>query len=104
MPAFLLGLLKYVPFLGGLLETWTENKSRAAELRAEKELVEAKAFAKGRVSPAYLLKFSIVVVFVLFSIAAFVVIFFPGLFHPATVQTLKDLIGIGNGILESGAW
>lgn len=98
MPAFLLALLKYVPLLGGLLEKWTENKSRAAELRAEKELVEAKAFAKGRIGPKYLTQYVLVGVLVVFAAATFVAIFIPSALPYADLTRFRDLINAGEGM------
>lgn len=104
MPMFLLGLLKYIPFVGGLFEKWTENKSRAAELRAEKELVEAKAFAKGRIGPKYLLKYVLVGIFTLFALGFVGHTFFPAVIPHSPLGDLRELLKIAGEILLAGWW
>lgn len=104
MPTFLLGLLKYIPFVGGLFEKWTENKSRAAELRAEKELVEAKAFAKGRIGPKYLLKYVLVCLFTLFALGVIGHAVFPSAFPYSPMGDLRELLKIAGEILLAGWW
>lgn len=95
MWAWIPKLLSFVPLLGGLFEKWTEQKGRTAEIRAEKELVEAKAFSKGRIVPKYLVQYAQVVLFVLFSIAIFVTVFFPSLLPDADLSRFRELIEAG---------
>lgn len=54
-------LTKFLPFIGPLLERFFPDKSRVAELQAEKELVEAQAFKRGRISPKYWLGYVVVI-------------------------------------------
>ena len=50
---------------GVVVKVAGKSSSRAAELEAEKDLLETKAFMKGRYSPKYLAKYSVVgIVFV----------------------------------------
>lgn len=98
MWAWIPKLLSFVPLLGGLFEKWTEHKSRAAELRAEKELVEAKAFAKGRVSAKYIMQYALVLVFALFAAAVFVAVFFPSAMPDADLSRFRELIEAGEGM------
>lgn len=95
MWAWIPKLLSFVPLFGGLFEKWTEHQSRAAELRAEKELVEAKAFAKGRIAPKYLTQYALVGVFVLLAVAAFVAVFFPSALPDADLSRFRELIEAG---------
>ena len=104
MPAFLLSLLKYVPFLGGLFEKWTENKNRTAEINAEKELIEAKAFSKGRISPKYMLKYALVVVFMLFCISMMLHVMFAQYFPISPLQGLDPVFKLAINLLEAGWW
>lgn len=104
MPAFLLGLLKYIPLVGGLFEKWTENKSRTAELRAEKELVEAKAFAKGRIGPKYLLKYVLVCIFTLFALGFLGHAFFPSAFPHSPLADLREILKMAGELLLSDWW
>lgn len=98
MWAWIPKLLSFVPLFGGLFEKWTENQSRAAEIRAEKELVEAKAFAKGRIAPKYLMLYGLVFVFVVFATATFVAVFFPSVLPDADLSRFRELIEAGEGM------
>lgn len=95
MWAWIPKLLSFVPLFGGLFEKWTEQKGRAAEIRAEKELVEAKAFAKGRIVPKYWMMYGLVVVFLLFATATFVAVFFPSAMPDADLSRFRELIEAG---------
>lgn len=95
MWAWIPKLLSFVPLLGGLFEKWADNQSRAAELRAEKELVEAKAFKSGRIAPKYLMLYALVLVFVLFATAVFVAVFFPSAMPDADLSRFRELIEAG---------
>lgn len=103
MWAFIPKLLSFLPFLGGLFEKWTENKSRAAELRAEKDLVEAKAFKAGRISPQYLLRYVVVILFMVFGVVIIVQVFVSGDVS-APLEALKHLMTEGGKILQDGEW
>lgn len=94
-------LTKILPFLGPLLERFFPDKSRAAELQAEKELVEAKAFARGRISPRYLIKYFLAVFFALMGLGVLVEIFFPGLFDASLLERLAPVFDKGADILKS---
>lgn len=98
MWAWIPKLLSLVPLLGGLFEKWTEQQGRAAELRAEKELVEAKAFSSGRVSARYIMQYALVMVFVLFAAAVFVAVFFPSAMPDADLSRFRELIEAGEGM------
>ena len=92
-------LTKILPFLDPLLERFFPDKSRAAELQAEKELVEAQAFKRGRISPKYLLGYVVVIFFALFGIAILLHAFLPSVFTVSPVGELKELIGVGQELL-----
>lgn len=104
MWAWIPKLLSFVPLLGGLFEKWTENKSRAAELRAEKELVEAKAFAKGRIGPKYLLKYVLVCIFTLFALGFLGHAFFPSAFPHSPLADLREILKMAGELLLSEWW
>lgn len=104
MWAWIPKLLSFVPLLGGLFEKWTENKSRAAELRAEKELVEAKAFAKGRIGPKYLLRYVLVCIFTLFALGFLGHAFFPSAFPHSPLADLREILKMAGELLLSEWW
>lgn len=63
---------KILPFLTPLLDKLAGRKSsRVAEIEAEQDLLETKAFVRGRYSPKYMLKYTMVGVIWVF-IALFV--------------------------------
>lgn len=57
-------LTKLLPFLGPLIDKLTGG-DRAAEIKAQKELLEAQAFHAGRISPKYLIQYVLVGLFAL---------------------------------------
>lgn len=85
-------LTKFLPFLGPLLERIFPDKSKVAELQAEKELTEAKAFARGRISPKYLVGYIIAGFFALFGLAVLLRFVFPDFFGGSLMNDLKALI------------
>lgn len=94
-------LAKFLPFVRPLLEKIFPDKSRAAELQAEKELIEARAFRRGRISPKYLLGYVLVVLFGLFGLVLLLHVIFPTVFtvSPSIVGGLRELIGVGQELL-----
>lgn len=92
-------LTKIVPFLGPLLERFFPDKSKVAEIQAEKELVEAQAFKRGRISPKYLLGYVVVILFALFGIAILLHAFLPSVFTVSPVGELKEFIRVGQELL-----
>lgn len=92
-------LTKFLPFIGPLLERFFPDKSRVAELQAEKELVESQAFKRGRISPKYLLGYVIVILFALFGLAILLHVIFPFVFTVSPVGELKELIRVGQELL-----
>ncbi|MDR2488760.1 MAG: hypothetical protein LBD42_04635 [Desulfovibrio sp.] len=101
MPAVLGFFLKLLPFFSPLAEKlFPAASAKAEELRAEKELVEARAFAKGRISPAYLLKFVCVALFAVFGSAFAMHLFFPETFPASPIDELKELFSLGEGLFR----
>lgn len=96
--AWLPKLLQFVPFIGGLLEKLTESRGRAAELRAEAELEEARAFRKGRISPRYGMRYVLIGVFLLFAATVFLAVFFPSAVPEADLSRFRELIDTGEGM------
>lgn len=93
---------KLLPFLKPLAERFFTDSTRRAELEAEKELTEAKAFAKGRISPKYLLKYVLVVAFAIFAAVTLLHFFFPQQFTVSPLVELKDLIDVAADIFGMG--
>lgn len=99
MPVILGFLTKILPFLAPLAERLFPGTSmKAAELKAQKELVEARAFAKGRISPAYLAKFVSVALFAIFGIAFALHVFFPESFSRSPLGELKEFFSLGDAL------
>lgn len=93
---------KLLPFLKPLTERLFTDSARRAELEAEKELVEARAFAKGRISPNYLLKYVLVAVFAVFAAVTLLHFFFPRHFAVSPLAELRELIGVAADIFGLG--
>ncbi len=95
-------LAKLLPFLRPLAERLFSGSTRRAELEAEKELAEARAFATGRISPKYLLKYVLVAAFAVFSAVTLLHFFFPRHFAASPLTELKDLVDVAADIFGMG--
>lgn len=95
-------LTKIFPFLKSLFDRFCSDSARRAELEAERDLAEAKAFAKGRISPKYLLKYVMVAAFAVFAVASLLHFFFPKYFTASPLVELKDLIELAADIFALG--
>lgn len=92
---------KILPFLTPVLDKLAGRKSsRVAEMEAEQELLETKAFLRGRYSPKYMLKYTMVGVIWIF-IGLFVAhVMFPEQFPdplswlPMLVAHVTDLLAV----------
>ncbi len=93
---------KLLPFLKPLTERLFTGSARRAELEAEKELAEARAFAKGRISPKYLLKYVLVAAFAVFAAVTLLHFFFPRHFAVSPLAELRELIGVAADIFGLG--
>ncbi|WP_300832127.1 hypothetical protein [uncultured Bilophila sp.] len=93
---------KLLPFLKPLTERLFTDSARRAELEAEKELAEARAFAKGRISPKYLLKYVLVAAFAVFAAVTLLHFFFPRHFAVSPLAELRELIGVAADIFGLG--
>ena len=106
MGAILGVITKVLPFLGPLLERILPGDSaKAAELRAQRELIEARAFAKGRISPKYLIYYAIAFFFIAYGVVVLIAVFVPGLVTGAddVLRHLKTMIGLGQDAFGDGA-
>jgi hypothetical protein len=92
MPTLVTMLIGALSSLAGkILPSVLTGSARAEELKAEKDLVEAKAFAKGRISPKYLYGFLAVAVFAACAILGIVAAIFPG---AVSLPFKNELIGV----------
>ena len=90
-------LSRLLPFLKPALDKLGKTfgaDSRADELRAEAELIEAKAFAKGRIAPRYLWQYSIVLAFSVFLFWLIAWAIFPASI-PSPLATMQDFFAVG---------
>ena len=71
------------------------------QLKLERELAEAEAFEKGRVSPRYLARYVAVVLVALFALALLVDVLWPDVVPGSPVSALKDLGKHGLNILAT---
>jgi hypothetical protein len=106
MWGWLLNALKgAIPFLPSILDRFLPSDSaKAAELRAQKELIEAKAFAEGRIPPKYIMGYVIAFMCVAFSIIILAVTFVPSFVADvdSLLRHIKDLIGLSNDAFGGG--
>ena len=102
MPAFLVAIFGAIPsLLGKILPSVLTGSARAEELKAEKELIEAKAFAKGRISPKYCFQFLGCVIAAILAFVFVLSLFFPNIVELPSLRTgLKDIILFGKEIFE----
>lgn len=99
MFGFLTGLISKLPVLGPLLaKLWTDN-SKIAEIKAEESLEETKAFARGRISPKFLLRYVVVVVFGLFALLFIVHVFWPNVAPDMSLDSFERLMKVAGNIL-----
>ena len=100
MFAFLTGLVTKLPVLGPLLaKLWTDN-SKVAEIKAEEDLEETKAFARGRLSPKFLLRYVVVVSFALFVLFFLARMIWPDFAPGMTMDNFERLMKIAANVLK----
>ena len=88
-----------IPFIGQLLaKLWTDN-SKVAEIKAEEDLEETRAFAQGRLSPKFLLRYVIVVSFALFVLFFLARMVWPGFAPDMTMDNFEWLMKVAANIL-----
>lgn len=92
-----------VPALGSVIGNIFRD-SKAEEIKAQIELEEAQAFSRGRYAPRYILKYSLIAIFLIVALLCIVGAFFPNsvnLDHPVdTIERLGRIIfaiGVGDG-------
>jgi hypothetical protein len=97
------GLVKFIPFLGPVLNRFFDTE-KAAELRAQKELIEARAFAKGRISPKYFFLYALAAIMIVYSAVILIAVFFPGVITGSEhiFESIKGLIELGNEAFSGG--
>lgn len=90
-----------IPFIGQLLaKLWTDN-SKVAEIKAEEDLEETKAFAQGRLSPKFLLRYVIVVSFALFVLFFLASMVWPGFAPDMTMDNFERLMKVAANVLNA---
>ena len=95
MPVIFGFLTKLLPFLSPLAEKFFPASSREKEIRAEKELVEARAFARGRLSPKYLMWYIVAFTFVALVVLAIIEALVPGTVSVPFGDKLREIIKFG---------
>lgn len=101
MFAFLTGLVTKLPVLGPLLaKLWTDN-SKVAEIEAQTNLEETKAFARGRISPKFLLRYVVVISFALFVLFFLTRMLWPGFAPDMTLDNFERLMQVAGNVLKS---
>ena len=89
-----------IPFIGQLLaKLWTDN-SKVAEIKAEEALEETKAFARGRLSPKFLLRYVVVVSFALFVLFFLARMVWPDFAPGMTMDNFERLMKIAANVLK----
>ncbi len=90
-----------IPFIGQLLaKLWTDN-SKVAEIKAEEDLEETKAFAQGRLSPKFLLRYVIVVSFALFVLFFLARMVWPDFAPDMTMDNFERLMRVAANVLNA---
>ena len=88
-----------ITFIGQLLaKLWTDN-SKVAEIKAEEDLEETRAFAQGRLSPKFLLRYVIVVSFALFVLFFLARMVWPDFAPDMTMDNFERLMKVAANIL-----
>ena len=90
-----------IPFIGQLLaKLWTDN-SKVAEIKAEEDLEETRAFAQGRLSPKFLLRYVIVVSFALFVLFFLARMVWPDFAPDMTMDNFERLMKVAANVLNA---
>lgn len=98
---FITTLMGKLPFLGPLLaKLWTDN-SKVAEIEAETNLEETKAFARGRISPKFLLRYVVVVAFGLFVLFFLARMIWPEFAPGMTMENFEKLMVVAGNVFKS---
>lgn len=101
MLGFLAGLVTKLPLLGPLLaKFWTDN-SKVAEIKAEESLEETKAFARGRYSPKYILRYVVVAIFGLFALLFVARMIWPDFAPGMTMDNFERLMVVAGNVLST---
>ena len=89
-----------IPFVGQLLaKLWTDN-SKVAEIKAEEDLEETKAFTRGLLSPKFLLRYVVVVSFALFVLFFLARMIWPDFAPGMTMDNFERLMKIAANVLK----
>jgi hypothetical protein len=92
-----------LPFLQPLFDKWSGGDSAEIQkIKAQAELIEAKAFAKGKYSPKYLLKYIVIGLFTFWAALTILGAFWPQLFNISSGDVFNSLIKHGSDLLNMG--
>lgn len=94
-------LSKILPFLPALIEKLWPDSAKVEQLKLERELAEAEAFEKGRISPRYLARYVAVVLVALFALAILVDVIWPDVVPGSPVSALEALGKQGLNVLAT---
>lgn len=94
-------LSKILPFLPALIEKLWPDSAKVEQLKAERELAEAEAFNRGRISPRYLARYVAVVLVALFALVVLADVLWPDLVPGSPVSALEALGKQGLNLLAT---
>ena len=90
-----------IPFIGQLLaKLWTDN-SKVAEIKAEEDLEETKAFARGRFSPKFILRYGVVFLFLAFAAMFIARMIWPDFAPGMTMDNFERLMKVAANVLNA---
>ena len=95
--ALLARLVRFLPFLAPIIGVILASP-RSQELQARKELVEAQAYARGRLSPKYCFYFLLEVALALLLIILVLAVFKPELVGIPFKRDLLEILGAARGL------
>lgn len=97
MTALIKTIFSFLPAL--LDKILGKNTERALELKAQKELEELRAFKSGRISPRFLLLYTLAGIFACAAILLLGSIFFPKLLQAPDVSHIREIIDMGAALI-----
>ena len=94
-------LIGKLPVLGPwIAKLWTDN-SKVAEIEAETNLEETKAFARGRISPKFLLRYVVIVAFALVVLFFLARMIWPDFAPGMTMDNFERWMVVAGNVLKS---
>lgn len=94
-------LIGKLPVLGPwIAKLWTDN-SKVAEIEAETNLEETKAFVRGRYSPKFILRYGVVALFLLFATIFIARMIWPDFAPGMTMDNFERLMIVAGNVLKT---